>query len=125
MGKGTATLIVKKRGEVLLVSRNRVKLEHAKAEIIAECGNDLSVGERISIAELDFLDEESVRTFFDRVPANHYDGMVLSAFGRAHHSSLFELDTVSAPKEGEETGLQREQRADQHRREAQQRQTEY
>ena len=88
MGKAAALLAVQRGAEVLLVSRSLARLQLAQQEILDACssfGNGSSTNGNVHVAQLDFTQESKVKFFFGSLEdANEkYDGIVLSAFGRA------------------------------------------
>jgi NADPH:quinone reductase-like Zn-dependent oxidoreductase len=88
MGKAAALLAVQWGAEVLLVSRSLARLQLAQQEILDACsgfGNGSSTDGNVQVAQLDFTQESKVKFFFESLEdANEkYDGIVLSAFGRA------------------------------------------
>ena len=91
MGKAAAKAIVtRKGGRVLLVSRDESKLSAAREEILAETG---AAADAVSFTVLDARDEVAVQRFASCLPDGAYDGLVVSAAGKAPHGPIGELET--------------------------------
>ena len=90
IGKAAALLAAEAGAEVLLISRSQDNLIKARDEIWAMSNRHKT---KIELATLDFTVEADVAAFFSSLAANMYDGMVISAFGRAHHQPFLEMDT--------------------------------
>jgi len=88
MGKAAACSAVKRGGTALLVSRSEDKLERAAEEIRSQTGGFGTV----RTAVLDASDEEAVREFAEKLGSD-WDGLVVSAAGRAPHGPVTTLDT--------------------------------
>mmetsp|Transcript_61232 Transcript_61232/g.181096 ORF Transcript_61232/g.181096 Transcript_61232/m.181096 type:complete len:254 (-) Transcript_61232:245-1006(-) len=94
MGKAAAVAAVKRGGRVLIVSRSEQKLERAANEIRAYAIDDSYVETSI----LDASNEDAVKKFASCLcDENHesgWDGLVVSAAGRAPHGTVATLDTA-------------------------------
>ena len=101
MGKATAMEVVRNGGNVLIVSRSAEKLERAVKEI--RDNTDMSSQQekqQVSTAILDITKESSVEKFAQELKKNSdggcgcgWDGLVVSAAGKAPHGSITKLDT--------------------------------
>lgn len=87
MGKAASLEIVKQGGRALLVSRSPEKLQRAKEELLS-----LVPEADIETASVDITDEEAVETFATRL-GDQWDGLVVSAAGRAAHGPVATLPT--------------------------------
>ena len=88
MGQAAARQVLEHGGRVLLVSRSVAKLERAR-ELLA-------CPDRTSIAAVDITDERQVQAFADTLQPNHWDGLVITAAGRAAHGPVQTLETQQA-----------------------------
>lgn len=99
MGKAAATQAAKHGGRVLLVSRSGEKLQQAKRELLEEVPEADA-----NVAVLDATDEEAVKSFAASLDKQTWDGLVISAAGRAPHGPVESLPT-SESRELMETKL--------------------
>lgn len=88
MGKAAAQQVLAHGGNVLLVSRSEAKLERARQE--------LACPERISVATMDITDEAQVQAFAETLESQQWDGLVVTAAGRAAHGPVRTLGTSQA-----------------------------
>ena len=112
MGKAAAIACVKRGGKALIVSRSKEKLERAAKEICSNAPSEISsnLGENNLIVEtavLDATDEDAVKKFVEEklMPPLHsssdghnptsWDGLVISAAGKAPHGPVADLPTES------------------------------
>ncbi|GAX29147.1 hypothetical protein FisN_7Hh253 [Fistulifera solaris] len=86
MGLAAARQVLQHGGHVLLVSRSVSKLERAR--------DQLACPERTSIAAMDITDESQVQAF--TLPPLDWDGLVITAAGRAPHEPVLTLETNHA-----------------------------
>lgn len=89
MGKAAALQVIEHGGEVLLASRSAEKLTIAKTELLSKCP-----GAKVTCQVLDASDEDSVQQFAGSLDDGRWDGLVITAAGRAAHGSVQELDTA-------------------------------
>lgn len=89
MGKAAALEVLKHGGKCLLVSRSLQKLERAQAELQAKVPDAPAV----EIKALDVSNEQEVELFSKSLPEGVYDGLVVSAAGKAPHGSIISLST--------------------------------
>ena len=88
MGKAAALQTIEHGGRVLLVSRSQDKLQRAKTELLT------SVPEAdIRTASLDATDESAVQDFAASLDEKTWNGLVISASGRAPHGPVETLPT--------------------------------
>lgn len=88
MGKAAALQTIEHGGRVLLVSRSEDKLQRAKTELLT------SVPEAdIKTASLDATDESAVQDFAASLDEKTWNGLVISASGRAPHGPVETLPT--------------------------------
>jgi NAD(P)-dependent dehydrogenase (short-subunit alcohol dehydrogenase family) len=106
MGKAAAIACVKRGGKALIVSRSEDKLAKAAEEIRSHAPSKTSSNRDesdlvVETAVLDATDEDAVKTFVEETltPSNEspsdWDGLVVSAAGRAPHGPLATLPTAS------------------------------
>lgn len=89
MGKAAALCTVQRGGKCLLISRSQEKLLTAKKYLVDQV-NDAEV----EIAVLDMTDEDEVERFAqEKLDDNKWDGLVISAAGKAPHGPMMELPT--------------------------------
>ena len=88
MGKAAALVTLRNGGSTLLVSRSPLKLEKARRELLA-----LVPGAHIETASLDVTQEDQVQDFCETLDANHWDGLVVTAAGKAAHGPVATLPT--------------------------------
>jgi NAD(P)-dependent dehydrogenase (short-subunit alcohol dehydrogenase family) len=91
MGKAAALEIIEHGGKTLLVSRSPEKLMRAKDELISKVSKA-----NIQTAALDVTDEAAVEEFASSLGRKEWDGLVVSAAGRAAHGSVKDLPTADA-----------------------------
>jgi NAD(P)-dependent dehydrogenase (short-subunit alcohol dehydrogenase family) len=89
MGKAAALAVIMKGGKALLVSRSPEKLERAKQELVARVPNA-----HVETASLDITKEEEVEDFASKLGKNQWDGLVVTAAGRAVHGPVATLPTT-------------------------------
>lgn len=99
MGKAAALQTIEHGGRVLLVSRSEDKLQRAKAELLSKVPKA-----DISTETLDATNEAAVKNFADCLDMGTWNGLVISAAGRAPHGSVESLPT-SATRDLMETKL--------------------
>lgn len=88
MGKAAALAILQRGGRVLLVSRSDEKLRNAKLELESKVPKA-----NISTFSCDVSDEEKVEALAKKIELNVWDGLVISAAGRAPHGPFLSLPT--------------------------------
>mmetsp|Transcript_26359 Transcript_26359/g.39933 ORF Transcript_26359/g.39933 Transcript_26359/m.39933 type:complete len:277 (+) Transcript_26359:86-916(+) len=88
MGKAAALATLQRGGRVLLVSRSDEKLCRTKSELELEFPK-----EKISTLSCDVSDEENVKALAELIDSNVWDGLVVSAAGRAPHGPVSLLPT--------------------------------
>jgi NAD(P)-dependent dehydrogenase (short-subunit alcohol dehydrogenase family) len=88
MGKAAALEVIKNGGRCLLISRSNEKLQAARAELISQVPNA-----QVEIQALDASNEDAVEAFARTLPEDEYDGLVVSAAGRAPHGPFATLPT--------------------------------
>jgi NAD(P)-dependent dehydrogenase (short-subunit alcohol dehydrogenase family) len=90
MGKAAALSIVERGGKCLLISRSAEKLADAQAYLISQVPDA-----HVETAILDIRDEEAVEAFSETHLTNEgcWDGLVISAAGRAPHGLMSILPT--------------------------------
>jgi NAD(P)-dependent dehydrogenase (short-subunit alcohol dehydrogenase family) len=88
MGKAAALETVQHGGRVLLVSRSPEKLERAKTELLEAVPKA-----NVDVATLDATDETAVETFASSLDTQTWNGLVISAAGRAPHGPVESLPT--------------------------------
>ena len=110
MGKAAAQQVLEHGGRVLLVSRSMTKLEHARQELAERNNLDHQEEEekpstaidvvtdsrpRIEIASIDITDETQVEAFAssDLLQNFEWNGLVVTAAGRAPHGPIEQLPT--------------------------------
>ena len=103
MGKAAALEAVLHGGRVLLVSRNRTKLEAARREILeqadAAAAADCPPDSMVDICAVDCMDEAAVQQFAatQLEPGQHcWDCLVVSAAGPAAHGPVATLPVADA-----------------------------
>ena len=100
MGKATAISIVQRGGNVLIVSRNQEKLNHASKEIIQQATTTTkphtknnNIG-NVETAVLDVTNEEEVFQFTtNHLSKGKWDSLVFSAANKAPHGPIQTLPT--------------------------------
>lgn len=102
MGKATAMEVIRRGGNALIVSRSEEKLKVAANEIrgclvAAAADADDGGGGTVSTATLDVTDERAVQDFATKhlveSSMDYWDGLVVSAAGRAPHGPVATLPT--------------------------------
>ncbi|CAJ1949941.1 unnamed protein product [Cylindrotheca closterium] len=89
MGKAAALCTVEKGGKCLLISRSKEKLLTAQQYLVEQVE-----GADVDIAILDMTDEEAVERFAkEDLNDNEWDGLVISAAGKAPHGPMMKLAT--------------------------------
>jgi len=88
IAKAAALQTIEHGGRVLLVSRSNDKLERAKAQLLESVPKA-----DISLASLDATDEKAVEQFAASLDKQTWDGLVISAAGRAPHGPVESLPT--------------------------------
>lgn len=88
MGKAAALEAVQHGGRVLLVSRSEDKLRRAKEEIL-----DTVPQADVTVTSLDATDETDVEAFASALESQTWDGLVVTAAGRAPHGPVESLPT--------------------------------
>lgn len=88
MGKAAALQTIEHGGRVLLVSRSEDKLQRAKTELL----NSVPEAD-ISTASLDATNEAAVKDFAASMDTKTWNGLVVSAAGRAPHGPVESLPT--------------------------------
>jgi NAD(P)-dependent dehydrogenase (short-subunit alcohol dehydrogenase family) len=88
MGKAAARQVVEQGGRVLLVSRSEEKLQRAKEELLSRVPKA-----DVTLATVDATKEEAVREFAAALDAQTWDGLVMSAAGKAPHGPVETLPT--------------------------------
>jgi NAD(P)-dependent dehydrogenase (short-subunit alcohol dehydrogenase family) len=91
MGKAAALATIENGGHCLLVSRSADKLQGAKDYLLSRVPNA-----KIETAVLDATKEQDVLDFAQGLPVDKWDGLVISAAGKAPHGPFTELPTVHA-----------------------------
>lgn len=97
MGKAAAIACVQRGGKVMIVSRSSEKLSKAAKEIQSHAPPSDSDEEDLVVetAALDATDEEAVKNFVTELQDGSWDGLVVSAAGKAPHGPLVTLPTAS------------------------------
>lgn len=95
MGKAAAIAAVKRGGKTLIVSRSETKLKQAANDIRFYANDD----SRVETCVLDASDEDAVEKFAsclcnDQGDESEWDGLVISAAGRAPHGPVVTLETA-------------------------------
>jgi NAD(P)-dependent dehydrogenase (short-subunit alcohol dehydrogenase family) len=88
MGKAAARQAVERGGRVLLVSRSEKKLQRAKEELLSRVP-----GADVTLATVDATSEGAVQKFAASLDAQTWDGLVMSAAGKAPHGPVETLPT--------------------------------
>ena len=88
MGKAAALETVRRGGRVLLVSRSVAKLERAQQELQSQVPEA-----SVSIQSVDATDEPQVQAFAASLDDDCWDGLVVSAAGKAPHGPITTLPT--------------------------------
>ena len=88
MGKAAALQTIERGGRVLLVSRSEEKLQRAKTELLEHVPKA-----DIITASLDATDEAAVEDFAASIDKQTWDGLVISAAGKAPHGPVESLPT--------------------------------
>jgi len=89
MGKAAALAVLERGGKVLLVSRSSEKLERAKQELQQQVPHA-----SIETASVDITNEEQVEAFASQLGRHLWDGLVITAAGRAAHGPVATLPTA-------------------------------
>jgi NAD(P)-dependent dehydrogenase (short-subunit alcohol dehydrogenase family) len=89
MGKAAAKHFVDLGGEVLICSRSEDKLNKAALFIGGPPG-------AVTTRCLDNTNEAAVKAFFESLPTNTYNALIVTALGRAVHGPFLSLDTSQA-----------------------------
>lgn len=94
MGKGLAKVVLSRGGRVLLASRNADKLARAREECLAviDASSNTDCAIRVQTAVLDATDEDAVQKFASELTAD-WNGLVVSAAGKAPHGPVTDLDS--------------------------------
>lgn len=96
MGKAAAVAAVQRGGKALIISRSKNKLQKAAQEIREKAGksadDDISC---VATAVLDATDEAAVERFASELDSEYWDGLVVSAAGKAPHGPVTTLPTES------------------------------
>jgi len=92
MGKAAAKSVVQRGGRVLIASRNAEKLEAAAIEIAAEAS--IGATSPVETCVLDASDESSVAAFAESLVAGEWEGLIVSAAGKAPHGAIGALSTA-------------------------------
>lgn len=88
MGKAAALSIIQNGGSALLVSRSPEKLERARQDLLA-----LVPTATIETSSLDITQENQVEAFCATLDTNQWDGLVITAAGKAAHGPVTSLPT--------------------------------
>jgi NAD(P)-dependent dehydrogenase (short-subunit alcohol dehydrogenase family) len=88
MGKAVARQAVQQGGRVLLVSRSEEKLQRAKRELLSSVPNA-----EVTLATVDATNEDAAQEFATSLDAQTWDGLVISAAGKAPHGPVETLPT--------------------------------
>jgi NAD(P)-dependent dehydrogenase (short-subunit alcohol dehydrogenase family) len=91
MGKATALATIENGGKCMLVSRSKEKLDRAREYLLSKVPEA-----QIETQTLDATSEADVRDFAAKLKPGLYDGLVISAAGRAPHGPFTELPTEDA-----------------------------
>ena len=89
MGKAAALATIEKGGKTMLISRSEEKLSSAKEYLLQQVPDA-----DIEIAVLDATNEEEVQNFAANLQDQCWDGLVISAAGKAPHGPVTELETA-------------------------------
>mmetsp|Transcript_9645 Transcript_9645/g.19559 ORF Transcript_9645/g.19559 Transcript_9645/m.19559 type:complete len:288 (-) Transcript_9645:50-913(-) len=92
MGKAAAVAAIKRGGKALIVSRSEEKLVRAAEEIKSHIPISAR-GSSVKTAVLDATDEAAVEKFASELDDSSWDGLVVSAAGRAPHGAVTLLPT--------------------------------
>jgi NAD(P)-dependent dehydrogenase (short-subunit alcohol dehydrogenase family) len=103
MGKAAALEVLRHGGRALLVSRSVTKLQAAQRELQAAVLDDLPHGsnakhdEMVQTYALDCTDEAAVQHWAStQLEEDTWDGLVVTAAGRAPHGPIVDLPTADA-----------------------------
>ena len=88
MGKAAALAVLQRGGRVMLVSRSEEKLQRAKCELEREAPRA-----SIETRSCDVSDEHQVEQLAASIDSNTWDGLVVSAAGKAPHGPVLSLPT--------------------------------
>jgi NAD(P)-dependent dehydrogenase (short-subunit alcohol dehydrogenase family) len=88
MGKAAALEALQHGGRVLLVSRSEEKLQRAKRELLS-----IVPKADVMLTTVDATNEEAVQEFAASLDTQAWDGLVISAAGRAPHGPVQSLPT--------------------------------
>ncbi|CAB9527449.1 Peroxisomal trans-2-enoyl-CoA reductase [Seminavis robusta] len=91
MGKAAALATIEHGGKCMLVSRSKDKLSTAKSYLLSQVPSAI-----IDTAVVDATNEEEVQEFAETLELGAWDGLVISAAGRAPHGPFTELPTSDA-----------------------------
>ena len=91
MGCAAALATVEKGGRCMLVSRSEEKLAKARASLLAKVPSA-----EIETRVLGATDEQAVQEFAKSLEDESWDGLVISAAGRAPHGPFIELPAADA-----------------------------
>ena len=106
MGKAAAKACLRAGGRVLLASRDRSRLAAARREILHECPSPKKAGfsdshamlldeaSKVRTVVLDARDEAAMADFAKTLDDGEYEGLVVSAAGRAPHGAVADLDVA-------------------------------
>lgn len=99
MGKAAALEVLRHGGKTLLVSRSLEKLQTARQELFAQMAKEVEVDQQqehtIEIQCLDCTDEDAVREWATKqLEDDTWDGLVVTAAGKAPHGPIDDLDTA-------------------------------
>lgn len=89
MGKAAALEALQHGGRVLLVSRSEEKLQRAKRELLS-----IVPKADVMLTTVDATNEEAVQEFAASLDTQAWDGLVISAAGRAPHGPVQSLPTT-------------------------------
>ena len=99
MGKAAALEVLKAKGKVLLISRSNEKLEDAKESLRAKLLEDFAEDDpsesfdSIQTLVCDITDETAVQTVARKIEPQRFDGLVVTAAGKAAHGPVLSLPT--------------------------------
>ena len=91
MGAAAALATVENGGRCMLVSRSKAKLDRAKSSLLEKVPSA-----DIETRVLDATNEQEVQDFASNLDSGQWDGLVISAAGRAPHGPFIDLPTKDA-----------------------------
>jgi NAD(P)-dependent dehydrogenase (short-subunit alcohol dehydrogenase family) len=91
MGRAAALATIQQGGRCLLISRSQDKLDRARESLLSQVPSA-----SIDVWALDATDESSVERFAQSLSTDCWDGLVISAAGRAPHGPFVDLPTQDA-----------------------------